>query len=256
MSIRWAISVVSHGHGASVARVLGDLHAQLASTSHEFILTLNAGEDAAFVSGLPEGLRARLRVIRNSRARGFGANHNAALRDRAADFVLIADPDLAVPHAIFADIEAALADPRTGIVAPLAVTTAGIPEDNGRRIVTPLNLIRRRLGGHHRDRCMAGQGAVEVDWLAGLCLAMRGETFARLGGFDEGYYMYCEDVDLSLRARALKLNIRLLSNLSVVHPAHRRTLRDLRHLRWHVASLLRLWRSPAYRAFRQAGDRR
>lgn len=251
MSIRWAISVVSHGHGASVARVLGDLHAQLASTSHEFILTLNAGEDAAFVSGLPEGLRARLQVIRNSRARGFGANHNAALRDRAADFVLIADPDLAVPHAIFADIEAALADPRTGIVAPLAVTTAGIPEDNGRRIVTPLNLIRRRLGGHHHDRCTAGQGAVEVDWLAGLCLAMRGETFRQLRGFDERYHLYCEDVDLCLRARALGRRVLLLSDLRIVHPARRNTFRSAQHLRWHLASLLRLWTSPAYRQARR-----
>lgn len=253
MAKHWAISVVSHGHGATVARVLGDLHAQLASTPHEFILTLNAGEDAAFVSGLPQTLRSRLQIIRNARTRGFGANHNAALRDRNADFILIADPDLSAPEPIFAGIEAALAEPRTGIVAPVAITTAGVPEDNGRSVVTPLGLIRRRFGGRHRDRCAIGQGAVEVDWLAGLCLAMRAETFARLGGFDEHYYMYCEDVDLSLRARALDLDVLLLSDLRVVHPAHRRTLRSLQHLRWHVASLLRLWRSPAYRALRQAG---
>src|SRR5690606_10877227 len=98
-------------------------------TPHEFILTLNAGEDDAFVSDLPASLRARLQVIRNSAARGFGTNHNAALRNRDADFVLIADPDLAVPEPIFAGLQAALMKPRSGIVAPLAITPAGVPED-------------------------------------------------------------------------------------------------------------------------------
>jgi N-acetylglucosaminyl-diphospho-decaprenol L-rhamnosyltransferase len=253
MAKKWAISVVSHGHGATVTRILGDLHQQLAATPHEFILTLNAGEDGAFVAVLPESLRQRLHVIRNSSARGFGANHNAALRDREADFVLIADPDLAAPTPVFSGLETALADPRSGIVAPLAITPAGIPEDNGRAIVTPLSLIRRRLRGRHHDACPMGLGPMRVDWLAGLCLALRAETFKQLGGFDERYYMYCEDVDLGLRARALGLEVLLLSDLSVIHRARRRTLRNAQHLRWHIASLLRLWQSPAYRRLRRPG---
>ena len=249
----WAISVVSHGHGATVAKVLGDLHRHLAATPHELILTLNAGEDDAFVSDLPTSLLARLHVIRNSVARGFGANHNAALRDRNADFFLIADPDLAVPDPIFVDLQAALTQPHSGIVAPLAVTPAGAPEDNGRSIVTPLSVIRRRLSGRHHDACTLGRGPVRVDWLAGLCLALRAETFKRLDGFDERYHMYCEDVDLCLRARHAGLTVTLLSDIVVVHDARRASSRTLRHLAWHVRSLARLWTSRVYAEARRNG---
>lgn len=240
--------MVSHGHDAVVRRVLGDLHAELADEPHEFVLTLNANESGAFVADLPPSLRSRLRIIRNAQPRGFGANHNAALRTCDADFILIADPDLALSSPIFAGLERTLSLSDAGIAAPVAIAPDGTAEDNGRSLVTPGQLFRRQLAGRRRDQCPVDQGDVEVDWLAGLCLAMRTETFRRLGGFDERYYMYCEDVDLCVRARLLGLRILLLSDLRVVHAARRRTLRDLRHLIWHTSSLLRLWRSPAYRA--------
>jgi N-acetylglucosaminyl-diphospho-decaprenol L-rhamnosyltransferase len=249
MSGRWTVSVISHGHGAGVARVLEDIHAQLGAALGRLVLTLNAGEDAGFVDRLPDALRARLELRRNDRPRGFGANHNAALHASDTEFVLMADPDLALPQPVFAALESALADPRVGIVAPRAMTPDGRAEDNGRRLVTPAALLHRSLFGHRRDSAsLPREGTADVDWLAGLCLAMRAETFRRLGGFDEGYHLYCEDVDLCLRARAAGLSVRLLCDLQVTHPARRASRRRLQHLRWHVASLLRLWRSPVYRA--------
>jgi N-acetylglucosaminyl-diphospho-decaprenol L-rhamnosyltransferase len=248
---RWTISVVSHGHGASVARVICDLHAQLGEIPHRFVLTLNAGEDPAFVEQLPGSARSRLRVIANARPRGFGANHNAALCDAQSDFVLVADPDLTVEQPVFAILEGALSEPRCGIVAPLAQTPEGAAEDNGRALVTPARLLRRRLLGRHRDVPAQREGRSEVDWLAGLFLAMRGETFRILGGFDERYHLYCEDVDICLRARQLGLSVELLCGLSVTHRANRDSLRKPQHFLWHVQSLVRLWRSPVYREARR-----
>lgn len=247
---RWVVSIVSHGHGAGVSRALSDLHRQLEGTAHRFVLTLNAGEDEGFVAGLPPSIRTRLDLVRNATPRGFGANHNAALRGRDCDFVLAADPDLAAPEPIFELIEGHLSDPRCGIVSPLAQTPDGRAEDNGRALVTPERLLRRYLRGRHRDAALATPGTVEVDWLAGLFMAMRADTFERLGGFDEGYYLYCEDVDLCLRARHAGLSVRLLCDTRITHAANRSTLKNLHHLRWHVGSLIRLWRSPAYRRFR------
>jgi N-acetylglucosaminyl-diphospho-decaprenol L-rhamnosyltransferase len=251
--VRWTISVVSHGHGAGVARVIGDLHARLGDTPHRFVLTLNAGEDPAFIEQLPQSMRSRLRVIANARPRGFGANHNAALRDAESDFVLVADPDLTVEQPVFAILEAALSEPRCGIVAPLAQTPDGAAEDNGRALVTPVRLLRRRLLGRSRDVPRQREGRNDVDWLAGLFMAMRSETFRRLGGFDERYHLYCEDVDICLRARQLDLSVELLCGLRVTHQANRDSLRKPRHFLWHVQSLLRLWRSPVYREAQSPG---
>jgi N-acetylglucosaminyl-diphospho-decaprenol L-rhamnosyltransferase len=252
MPSRWSVSVISHGHGASVARVLMDIHAQLGDCAHELILTLNAGEDEHFLVDLPTPLQQRLRVIRNRQPRGFAANHNTALRGTNAEFVLMADPDLSLSEPLLTALESALADPLAGIVAPRALTPEGLPEDNGRSLVTPAALLRRYLLGPARDAArLPVRGVAEVDWLAGLFLAMRADTFRSLGGFDEGYHLYCEDVDLCLRARLAGLSVRLLCDLRVTHPARRATRRQLQHLRWHAASLLRLWRSPVYHAARR-----
>lgn len=248
MTSRWAVSIVSHGHGASAGRALLDIHTQLGDADHDLTLTLNAGEPADFLDNLPVSLRNRLCVIRNRQPRGFGANHNAALRDTEADFVLIADPDLTIQAPVFDQIASILRQQDCGVVSPLAVCPSGLPEDNGRPVVTPSRLLKRLWSGRDADRCQAGRGTIEVDWLAGLFLAMRAETFARLGGFDERYHLYCEDIDLCLRARAQGLRVLLLTDLQITHPARRRTLKNLRHLIWHISSMLMLWRSAAYRS--------
>lgn len=252
MRARWTASIVSHGHGASVRPALADTHARLAGVPHRIVLTLNAGEDATFIQALPRSLRDVLSVIHNPAPKGFGANHNAALLNADSDFVLVADPDLALPEPVFDTIESALAHPGSGIVAPLAHTPAGEPEDNGRPLPTALRLLRRRLQGRRFEQCRPGQGPVDVDWLAGLFLAMRRDTFLQLGGFDERYYLYCEDVDLCLRARAQGLRTQLLTDARIVHAARRASARRVRHLYWHTSSLLRLWRSPEWRLARDA----
>ncbi|MFC4252574.1 glycosyltransferase [Sinimarinibacterium flocculans] len=256
MSPIWSVSVVSHGHGAGVARVLCDLHAQLQTTPHELTLTLNAGEDPGFIADLPSTLRSRLRVVRNTRPRGFGANHNAALLGSDAAFVLVADPDLRLHQAIFDPLANVLSAPRCGMAAPIAMDERGRIEDNGRSLVTPKQLVRRHLLGGRGPEHGPGQGNVEVTWIAGLFIAMRAEVFRQLRGFDERYYMYCEDVDLCLRARAAGYSSLLMTDLRIEHPARRRTLRRMDHFSWHVASLSRLWRSPAYWAcYRHAHDK-
>ncbi|HEY1075270.1 MAG TPA: glycosyltransferase [Fontimonas sp.] len=247
----WTVSVISHGHGARILRCVEDIHRWLSGIPHAFVLTFNAGEDVGFLDRLPEALRANIRVIRNSSPRGFAANHNAALRGARSRFVLAADPDLSIEQDIFSALHDELARPERGIVAPLAYTSAGRPDDNGRRLATPRAVLLRAVAGRSRDLPPAGYTtAREVDWLAGLFLALRAETFEALGGFDERYFMYCEDVDICLRARQLGLTILQRCDLRVTHDANRRTLKRPRHLSWHVASLLRLWRSPAYRAAR------
>lgn len=244
--------MVSHGHGASVGPALESIHAQLGTRNHRFVLTLNAGERATFVQHLSPTLRRRLQVIRNETPRGFGANHNAALRNADTRFVLIADPDLSVESPIFGALEAALEDPRSGIVAPLAQAPDGRVEDNGRALITPRSLLARYLLIRRWRRPPEPVEATRrVDWIAGLFMAMRAETFHTLRGFDERYFLYCEDVDLSLRAAMHGLHAVLLQDLRVTHLARRRSLKRPQHLRWHVQSMLRLWRSEAYRSLRK-----
>lgn len=249
----WTISVISHGHGDAVRGVLGDLHRQLKGRDYRIILTQNLTQPTADpLRELPQDLLDHISLRRNARPQGFGANHNAALIDADSDYVLMADPDLRLPEAIFDALELALQQPGVGIVSPRALTPQGQPEDNARPVPTPSRLLRRYLFGRQRDSDRSTSLEPEhIDWLAGLCLAMRQSLFASLGGFDRGYFMYAEDVDLCLRARQRGQRCLLLETPRIIHPARRRSLRSPRHLLWHLRSLFRLWRSAAYRHYRQ-----
>ena len=244
----WVVSVISHGHGAGVAPILIDLHQQLAGRPHELILTLNIPETVDVTEILPDAVNAQLRIIRNTASKGFGSNHNAAIRTAKFDYILLADPELRLPVPIFDALDAQLQQPNIGIVSPRAKTPEGTIEDNGRPLFTPARLIRRYFwGGRGRDtQRTLRASSPEVDWIAGLFLAMRRDVFTKLKGFDTAYFMYCEDIDLSLRARQSGLICKILEDVHIVHPPGRRTFKSRQHFIWHCRSLWRLWHSAAY----------
>lgn len=246
----WTLSVVSHGHLESIRRLLADLAALPQAGRFEIILTINDNASPAAVTAATSTWPGKnLRIIRNSAPRGFGANHNAALRMGSGDFLAVIDPDLSIdidPFSELADALTATAD--VGLAAPTVVAPEGSAEDNARPVVTPFRLFRRhalrRTGG---VRCEEGNRP--VDWIAGLFMAMHRDRFHQLGGFDERYFMYCEDVDLSLRAWNSGLKVLLVATPPVTHRAQRSSQRRPRHLAWHVESLGRLWTSPTFARF-------
>ncbi|MEO8937924.1 MAG: galactosyltransferase-related protein, partial [Burkholderiaceae bacterium] len=87
-------------------------------------------------------------------------------------------------------------------------------------------------------------------WLAGMFLFVSSEAFRSVGGFDERYFMYCEDFDLCARMRLAGWDFEVEENTTVVHVAQRASHRSRRHFAWHVSSLLRMWTSSAFWRYR------
>ncbi len=246
----WSLSVVSHGHLGQVRVLLKDLGAQLDPARFEILLTLNLPESA---EGLDAVWPGRLTVIRNPAPKGFGANHNAALRSASGTWAATVDPDLRLPSGDpFPLLEAELEKRSTGIVSPTVLDEHGALSDHARAVPTPVRLLRRYARGGPASFESWLTLPHDVDWIAGLFMAMRRDVFVELGGFDERFHMYCEDVDLCLRSWNAGLAVRVIPGVAVVHPARRRTLKDPRHFAWHVGSLARLWSSASYRRFRQS----
>lgn len=245
----WSLSVVSHGHLPQIRALLKDACKLLDPARFEILLTLNLPEPA---DGIESAWPGRLRVIRNTHPRGFGANHNAALREATGAWVAAVDPDLCLgDRDPFAALGPALENASVGIVSPTVLDARGACSDHAREVPTPSRLVRRYASGGAASFESWPTIPHDVDWVAGLFMAMRRETFTRLGGFDERFYMYCEDVDLCLRSWNAGLAVRVIPGAPVVHPARRRTLKNPRHFLWHVASLVRLWSSVSYREFRR-----
>lgn len=248
----WSLSVVSHGHLDSVRGLLEDSRRHLDPSRYELIVTLNIDEPHGDLAQLWPG---QLRVIRNLRPRGFGANHNAALRAASGRCVAAIDPDLRLRGNPFPALSAALASPGTGIVSTRVIDEHDAAADNARPVPTLRRLLGRRLGDRAGLYPLDLDRQIAVDWVAGLFMAMRADTFQHLGGFDERFFLYCEDVDLCLRCWNSGLSVQVIPAAVVVHPARRRSLRTWQHFRWHCLSLARLWTSDAYRQFQRAGRR-
>lgn len=237
---RLLVSVVSHGHGALVQRLLLQLAGLSAGSIARVVVTHNIPEPAPQPPA--GGWPFRVEIVCNAAPRGFGANHNHALRDAVEPFVCVLNPDVELLPAQepFEALLRAASVPGVGCAYPLQLDTAGRVQDCEREIPSPLALWRRRVLRQHER---------VVDWVNAACLVLPLQVWQAVGGFDESYFMYCEDVDLCLRLRQCGLQLQR-AQACVVHAGQRASGRHWRHLAWHVRSLLRLWCSDVYRRAR------
>lgn len=230
------VSVVSHEHGASVQRLLNQIAQHSFDIVERVVLTLNAPQpDPMPPQG---GWPFVFEVRRNARPDGFSANHNRALVGGAEPFVCILNPDVALCDADpFTALVRVASLPGVGCAYPVQLDAQGRKQDSERALPTPTALFKRRV---------LGRSESVVDWVNAACLVLPRGIWNDIGGFDTRYFMYCEDVDLCLRLRLRGLSL-VRADACILHSGQRASHRQWRALRWHVESLLRLWRSTAYR---------
>jgi len=249
---RLVVSVVSHGQGELVDRLLADIAEHWDHPRLAVVLTQNLPEsDPAMAEGVPFPLH----IVRNLRPRGFAANHNAAYSTLDSDIFCVVNPDVRCPRDPVPALLEALAEPDVALAAPLVVSPGGEVEDSARRRITPGRILRRGLGmDAGPDYEIDPARPVYPDWVAGMFMALRSEAFAGVGGFDERYQLYCEDADLCMRLWSGGHRVRLVPAVHAVHDARRQSHRDMKYLRWHIASLMRFFvRYPGHRPLRDVG---
>jgi len=229
-----SISIVSHGQGELVAALLSDISAHC-TLPLEIILTLNIPETLTIDTG---GCHFPVKIIRNTAQKGFGANHNAAFGHAAAAYFCVLNPDIRIARDPFPQLIELLADQSIGVAAPLIVNPAGGIEDSARRFPTPAGILRKLLSGSPGPDYVLGEAPVYPDWVAGMFMMFRVTVFRAVDGFDEGYFLYYEDVDLCWRMGCKGWRAALLPTAQAMHDARRTSHRNLRYLSWHGKSML------------------
>jgi hypothetical protein len=187
--------VVSHGTPGAVAELLPALRPQV----DEVVVIANVA------GSVPPGVEA----VENERPLGYAANLNKGFARTTGDAVLAANPD-AVPEDGAVSALAAFMDahPRCGIAGPRMLYPDGRWQPSRRRFPTVTGTIVRRtplrkLVGQrrhlHLDETPPAE-PVQADWMLGGFLLLRRTMLEELGGFDEGFRLYGEDIDLAYRA--------------------------------------------------------
>jgi GT2 family glycosyltransferase len=271
------LSITSHGHGHLVEQLLKEVLTQ--PTVAHVILTLNVDESL----DLP--FNDRLEVVRNASPQGFGANHNAAFTRCKTPYFCVLNPDISLSEGVFETLAECLRITRSALAAPRVLSPDGSIEDSWRRFPTFIRLVCKAFG---HDTTLwpqkvtqkvvqsAGQGVLQAraqssvvlqqrgidphngtadaefywpDWVAGMCMLFDSESFRAIKGFDEGFFLYYEDVDICARLWRSGSMVVACPAVSVTHDAQRASRHNWQHMRWHAQSMARYfwkytWRLP------------
>lgn len=164
---------------------------------HGEVFLLDNGTDSSDL--LPAG--ARLQRLPSQGNVGFGAGHNRLMQDafsRGYDVYVAINPDGALhPDALAAMMRMIAANEDWALIEALQFPVDHPKEYDAVTLDTP--------------------------WVSGACLAIPRSVFERTGGFDERFFMYCEDVDLSWRARAQGVPLKTCATALFLHAVTNRT---------------------------------
>ncbi len=195
----------------------------------ELILVDNASRD-----GVPQALaRAyehdeRVHVVYNHANLGFGPAVNVGARQARGDALLVLNPDCMLePDTMSRMLEVQDAHPDAGVIGAVVCGADGTPDPASRRRDPLLQRSLNEMTGRARRDASRHEGVdvpgpmpdavVETENVSGALMLLPRTVFGQLRGFDEGYFLHCEDLDLCRRARDAGYKVLLAGNVRVRH---------------------------------------
>ncbi len=192
-----------------------------------------------------------IEVVRRSVNGGFGTAVNSGAARATGEWLMILNSDLTIPDTFVADWLATARPWGDAVTAPRIVDPGGHESWSGRHFPTighqvvewlvPIARWRQLRTLHEavgHDTRATGSAVQVVDWVVGAALLIPTEVFRRAGGFDEGFHMNAEEVDLQRRLRDLGIPSVYLGTVSAEHEGGGSSDPDRRR-RWLVSSRLR-----------------
>jgi N-acetylglucosaminyl-diphospho-decaprenol L-rhamnosyltransferase len=208
-SARIAAITVSYGS----LEVLPALLASIPAAGAQSIVVLvadNKADDADNAQAVSAQFGAQYVALPANVGYGSAINAAACRLPETIDWILVVNPDVVlVPGSVDELVATGDTDAAIGSVGPLTLTSEGDVYPSARSIPS----LRTGLGhalfanlwlGNPWSRAYRNDTSVtsqqrDAGWLSGACVLVRRSAFDALGGFDEGYFMYFEDVDLGYR---------------------------------------------------------
>jgi hypothetical protein len=198
---------------------------------------------------------------------GYGAGHNKAIASIDSDYHLVLNPDVALDDdSVAVGLRYLNANPEVALINPAAVDGDGLPLSLCKRFprITDLLLrgfaptaIKRRyqvqLSRYEMHELAGAQQPVTgIEIASGCCMLIRSDVLRAVGGFDEAFFLYFEDFDLSLRIGQLA-DIAYLPAMKIVHYGGNAARKGIGHIFLFATSALRFYRRYGWR--RGAGSR-
>jgi GT2 family glycosyltransferase len=210
----------------------------------------------------------QLHLIQGQGNIGYGRAHNLVLKDLESDFHLMLNPDVVLDEQCLVEGLAYFAkNPGTAMASPIAQYNNGDPQYLCKRypcVFTLLirgflpakarSLFSRRVAHYEMHELYSAnskdQTRVDIPIASGCFMFCRTEALKTINGFNERYFLYFEDFDLSLRI-AKQGNIAFLPSMRIIHGGGNAAKKGLKHIGLFVRSGLRFFNSHGWRWFKQ-----
>jgi GT2 family glycosyltransferase len=243
--------------GATEAALLDSSLPALRAQVDELVVVANGP------GSVPTGVPAGVRVLENDRALGFSANVNKGIAATGGEYVVISNPDAVPEPDCVRELAAFMSShPRCGIAGPKMINPDGTLQASRRSFPTVGGTIVRRtplrslfppLRWQRRHYLLDApvDEPLRVETMHGAFLLMRRTMLEEIGGWDAGYKLYVEDIDLSYRAMKAGWE-RWWVPVAVVHHEYQAVIDKhffTRRNLWHLHAMLRFLRKHPERLF-------
>ena len=183
---------------------------------------------------------------------GYGAAHNIGIKkaiEEKVDYHVVINPDISFSKGIFKSLAMYMGENHNcGLVMPKVVYPNGDIQYLCKLLPTPWDLFGRRflpLKKYNRNRNynyeLIFSGYDKIMWvpsLSGCFMFMRVDVLRKIGGFDERFFMYAEDLDLSRRIGTISDTI-FNPNIIVMHGYDKGSYKSWKLLRFHIFSVFK-----------------
>ncbi|HBI33980.1 MAG TPA: hypothetical protein DEA43_03810 [Candidatus Moranbacteria bacterium] len=196
-----------------LSRCIQTLQAHSAGSLFEIIIINN--DDAPITS---IGSTENIHLIENGINEGFAKACNRGAKIAKGEFLFFLNPDTEIVSGNIADFLAAFKNKSVGIAAPqLTVPSGEIQKWSAGYEINLCSTIKNNLGFVKNKNLSEQTDIIEADWVSGAAFIIKKTLFEDIGGFDENFFMYFEDVDLCKRVKEKKLSILVLPLIQVLH---------------------------------------
>ena len=221
------ISIVTCNSSKVVKKCLDSIFGNIKNIDFELIIVDNNSSDST-VSIIEKDFK-NVRLIKNNRNIGFGAAHNIAIKSRRGKYHLVLNPDIIFTENVVEKLLNFMeANPAVGLVSPKIVYPDGEIQYLCKRFPCLFDLTVRRFTprfiqylfkkriDYFEMRETGYNKIIDVPYLSGSIMLFRKSILAKIGGFDENFYMYFEDADITRRAAEISRTV-FYPYTSVIH---------------------------------------
>jgi GT2 family glycosyltransferase len=230
--------IVNYNGRRWLPRLLDSLLPQLPPDAEVLLVDNESADDStSFIAARYPGVT----IVPAGENRGYAGGVNVGLAHARGEWVLVLNTDLCFPPgAVAALLAAAQAQPRLGLAGPLLLDDSGAASASYGFEPTELAVLAGLKGvrGLEVRPHLQGPPVQTVAYLVGACLLARRAAVAEVGGMDERFFMYFEDVDWCRRFRQSGWEVAMLRAAQVVHASGGSSRATIPREVWFHISLL------------------